>query len=110
MYLLFMFAINVGSAFIDFFDILFGTIFVDGLGGCSRNGHAGFGEVMLADGMGGGIQTVATFIPVIACLFLFMAFLEDSGYMARAAFVMDRFMRFVGLPGKSLSHAGGVWL
>jgi ferrous iron transport protein B len=51
--------------------------------------------------MGGGIQTVATFIPVIACLFLFMAFLEDSGYMARAAFVMDRFMRFVGLPGKS---------
>jgi ferrous iron transport protein B len=57
--------------------------------------------VVLADGMGGGIQTVATFIPVIACLFLFMAFLEDSGYMARAAFVMDRFMRFVGLPGKS---------
>jgi ferrous iron transport protein B len=58
-------------------------------------------QVVLADGMGGGIQTVATFIPVIACLFLFMAFLEDSGYMARAAFVMDRFMRFVGLPGKS---------
>jgi ferrous iron transport protein B len=102
MYLLFMFAINVGSAFIDFFDILFGTIFVDGLGRVlSAMGLPNLVTVVLADGMGGGIQTVATFIPVIACLFLFMAFLEDSGYMARAAFVMDRFMRFVGLPGKS---------
>ena len=102
MYLLFMFAINVGSAFIDFFDILFGTIFVDGLGRVlSAIGLPDLVTVVLADGMGGGIQTVATFIPVIACLFLFMAFLEDSGYMARAAFVMDRFMRFVGLPGKS---------
>jgi len=102
MYLLFMFAINVGSAFIDFFDILFGTIFVDGLGTLlSALGMPDLVTVVLADGMGGGIQTVATFIPVIGGLFLFMAFLEDSGYMARAAFVMDRFMRLVGLPGKS---------
>ncbi|MEM9906668.1 MAG: Fe(2+) transporter permease subunit FeoB [Cyanobacteria bacterium P01_D01_bin.44] len=102
MYLLFMFAINVGSAFIDFFDILFGTIFVDGLGALlAAIGMPAWVQVVLANGMGGGIQTVATFIPVIGCLFLFMAFLEDSGYMARAAFVMDRFMRFVGLPGKS---------
>lgn len=102
MYLLFMFAINIGSAFIDFFDILFGTIFVDGFGRLlSAMGMPGIVQVVLANGMGGGIQTVATFIPVIGCLFLFLAFLEDSGYMARAAFVMDRFMRFVGLPGKS---------
>ncbi|NER80311.1 MAG: Fe(2+) transporter permease subunit FeoB, partial [Leptolyngbya sp. SIO1D8] len=102
MYLLFMFAINVGSAFIDFFDILFGTIFVDGFGRVlAAIGMPEIVQVVLADGMGGGIQTVATFIPVIGCLFLFLAFLEDSGYMARAAFVMDRFMRFVGLPGKS---------
>ena len=102
MYLLFMFAINVGSAFIDFFDILFGTIFVDGFGWLlSAIGLPEIVQVVLATGMGGGIQTVATFIPVIGCLFLFLAFLEDSGYMARAAFVMDRFMRFVGLPGKS---------
>jgi ferrous iron transport protein B len=38
---------------------------------------------------------------VVGCLFLFLSWLEDSGYMARAAFVMDRFMRTVGLPGKS---------
>ena len=102
MYLLFMFAINVGGAFIDFFDILFGTIFVDGFGAVlAAIGLPEIVQVVLAGGMGGGIQTVATFIPVIGCLFLFMAFLEDSGYMDRAAFVMDRFMRFVGLPGKS---------
>ncbi|EDX84274.1 ferrous iron transport protein B [Synechococcus sp. PCC 7335] len=102
MYLLFMFSINVGSAFIDFFDIFFGTIFVDGLGTLLAAINAPeWIQVLLADGFGSGIQTVATFIPVIGCLFLFMAFLEDSGYMARAAFVMDRFMRFVGLPGKS---------
>ncbi|MCG9886083.1 MAG: Fe(2+) transporter permease subunit FeoB [Cyanobacteria bacterium] len=102
MYLLFMFSINMGSAFIDFFDILAGAIFVEGLGQFLDGiGTPSLLRVILANGMGGGIQTVATFIPVIACLFLFMALLEDSGYMARAAFVMDRFMRFVGLPGKS---------
>jgi hypothetical protein len=54
---------------------------------------------MLAKGIDGGLQTVATFIPVIGFLYLFLSVLEDSGYMARAAFVMDRFMRWVGLPG-----------
>jgi ferrous iron transport protein B len=57
--------------------------------------------VALANGVGGGIQVVATFIPIIAFLYLFLSVLEDSGYMARAAFVMDRFMRAIGLPGKS---------
>jgi ferrous iron transport protein B len=102
MYLLFLFTINVGGAFIDFFDIAAGTIFVDAvshtLGGI---GTPEWLVVLIANGVGGGIQTVATFIPVIAFLFLFVAVLEDSGYMARAAFVMDRFMRWVGLPGKS---------
>ncbi|NEP03068.1 MAG: ferrous iron transport protein B [Symploca sp. SIO2E9] len=99
---LWRFRTNVGSALIDFFDILFCTIFVDGLGKLlSSIGTPEWLKVLLADGAGGGIQTVATFIPVISFLFLFLSFLEDSGYMARAAFVMDRFMGFVGLPGKS---------
>jgi len=102
MYLLFLFTINVGSAFIDFFDIFVGTILVDGvahvLHGLSTPEWL---VTLLASGVGGGIQTVATFIPVIACLYLFLSFLEDCGYMARAAFVMDRFMRFIGLPGKA---------
>ncbi len=57
--------------------------------------------VLLAKGIGGGLQTIATFVPIIGFLYLFLSVLEDSGYMARAAFVMDRFMRWVGLPGKS---------
>jgi len=57
--------------------------------------------VMITKGFGGGIQVVATFIPIIGFLFLFLSALEDSGYMSRAAFVMDRFMRMIGLPGKS---------
>lgn len=102
MYLMFLFTINISSAFIDFFDIAAGTIFVDGFAVLLENINApGWLIALLADGAGGGIQTVSTFIPVIGFMFLFLAFLEDSGYMARAAFVMDRFMRFVGLPGKS---------
>jgi ferrous iron transport protein B len=102
MYLMFMFTINIGGAFIDFFDILFGTIFVDGFGEVlSAIGLPDALIIFIADGIGGGIQIVATFIPIIFGLYLFLSFLEDSGYMARAAFVMDRFMRFIGLPGKS---------
>lgn len=56
---------------------------------------------LLANGAGGALQTVATFIPPVGLMFLCLSALEDSGYMARAAFVMDRFMRFIGLPGKS---------
>ncbi|CAM3854851.1 Fe(2+) transporter permease subunit FeoB [Parendozoicomonas haliclonae] len=102
MYLMFMFTINVGSAFIDFFDILSGTLFVDGTRYLMEGiGAPAFLTTLLADGIGGGIQTVSTFIPVIGCLFLFLSVLEDSGYMARAAFVMDRAMRALGLPGKA---------
>ncbi len=102
MYALFMVTINIGGAFIDFFDLFFGALFVDGFGAILRSlGTPEWMTTVLAEGIGGGIQTVATFIPIIGFLFLFLSALEDSGYMARAAFVMDRFMRFVGLPGKS---------
>lgn len=102
MYLMFLFTINISSAFIDFFDIAAGTIFVDGFATLLEGlGAPGWLIALLADGVGGGVQTVATFIPVIGFMFLFLSLLEDSGYMARAAFVMDRFMRFMGLPGKS---------
>ncbi|UTV28522.1 Fe(2+) transporter permease subunit FeoB [Photobacterium atrarenae] len=101
MYLMFMFSINIGSAFIDFFDISVGALLVDG-GHYLLDGHLPVWLVtIIADGIGGGIQTVATFIPVIACLYLFMALLESSGYMARAAFVLDKVMQQVGLPGKA---------
>jgi ferrous iron transport protein B len=102
MYLMFMFTINIGGAFIDFFDGVAGAVFVDGFGHVLESlGAPQWLTVLLADGAGGGLQVVATFIPIIACLYLFLSILEDSGYMARAAFVMDRFMRAIGLPGKA---------
>lgn len=102
MYLMFMVTINVGGAFIDFFDILVGTLAVEGVKELlSTTAFPTWATILLADGVGGGIQVVATFIPVIGFLFLFLSVLEDSGYMARAAFVMDRFMRLIGLPGKA---------
>jgi len=101
MYLMFMFSINIGSAFIDFFDIGVGALLVDG-GHYLLDDHLPVWLVtVIADGIGGGIQTVATFIPVIACLYLFLAVLESSGYMSRAAFVLDKVMQKIGLPGKA---------
>ena len=102
MYLMFMFTINFGGAFIDFFDGAAAAIFVDGFSHIlASSGLPDWITLILAQGLGGGIQVVATFIPIITCLYLFLSFLEDSGYMARAAFVMDRFMRSIGLPGKA---------
>ncbi|MCG9747029.1 Fe(2+) transporter permease subunit FeoB [Shewanella sp. Isolate8] len=102
MYLMFMFSINVGSAFIDFFDITAGALFVDHLGALMTNiGVPAWLVTVVAGGIGQGIQTVATFIPVIAALFLALSVLEGSGYMARAAFVVDGLMRRIGLPGKA---------
>lgn len=101
MYLLFWFAINVGGAFIDFFDILGGVILVDGIGSLLEAAGSPEWLVTIVAGVGAGIQTVLTFIPIIFAMFVGLSILEDSGYMARAAFVMDRFMRRIGMPGKS---------
>lgn len=102
MYLVFWATVAVGSAFIDFFEIAVGAVLVDGLGSVlDTAGAPGWVTMILADGVGTGIQTVATFVPIIFMMFFMLSLLEDSGYMARAAFVMDRVMRWVGLPGKS---------
>lgn len=102
MYALFFFAINIGGAFQDFFEIGSEAIFVEGLGAILQSmGAPAWLMALLVSGLGMGISTVLTFVPVIGSMFLALAFLEDCGYMARAAFVMDRLMRAIGLPGKS---------
>lgn len=102
MYAMFTLTINVGSAFIDAFDQLGGLIFVDLPGAAlERVGVPELLVVLLADAAGGGLQTVVTFIPPVGIMFLCLRLLEEVGYMARAAFVMDRFMRRLGLPGKA---------
>ena len=102
MYAMFMFTINIGSAFVDFFDQAVGALLVDGMSALlSSMSWPEWLVVLMSNGIGGGIQVVATFIPIVGFLFIFLSMLEDSGYMSRAAFVMDRFMCVIGLPGKS---------
>ena len=58
-------------------------------------------QSLVVDGIIGGVGSVLVFVPIIFLLFLAMALLEDSGYMARAAFIMDRLMHKIGLHGRS---------
>ncbi|TNF70059.1 MAG: Fe(2+) transporter permease subunit FeoB [Gammaproteobacteria bacterium] len=102
MYLMFEFSIGLGTAINPLFDDASAIIFVQGTAHLGNYlGLPGWLIAVLANGVGLGINTVLGFIPQIGCLFLFLSFLEDSGYMARAAFVMDRLMQAIGLPGKA---------
>lgn len=102
MYFMFFFAINVGGALQPFFDQAGHAIFVQGFAqGLQYLGAPLVVTRIISTGVGGGINTVLTFIPIIAALFFFLALLESSGYMARATLVVDRCMRFMGLPGKA---------
>ena len=102
MYFVFWFTQAVGGAFIDFFDGLGDTVFVSGLSWLMTQIHApNWLIAIVANGAGTAVQTVMTFLPPVGFMFLALAILEDSGYMARAAYLMDRFMRWIGLPGKS---------
>lgn len=56
---------------------------------------------LIIDGIVGGVGSIIVFLPVILSLFLGISFLEDSGYMARGAFIMDKLMRRIGLSGKA---------
>lgn len=77
----------------DGLDLLFGLFGPSVSGGWLRS--------LLVDGLLDGVVTVLTFIPVMGIMFLLLSILEDSGYMARAAFVMDRAMRALGLDGRA---------
>ena len=100
MYLVFSLSINLGNGFVDAFDQTAQALFVDGLRTLLAALHLPDWLItLLADGVGGGIQVVASFIPVLAFLFLFLSLLEESGYMQRAALLMDRAFQKLGLSG-----------
>jgi ferrous iron transport protein B len=102
MYFTFLFAINVGGIFQDFFDMTSDAVFVQGSAYLLQNLYAPHWLIAIcAHGIGKGINTTLTFIPVMASMYFLLSFLETSGYMARAAFVVDRVMRALGLPGKA---------
>ena len=81
-------------------------VWIPGIGALIGGGleKLGVGETVVSlvkDGAWGGVATVLGFVPVICIVFLFLAFLEDCGYMARVALIMDRIFRKFGLSGKS---------
>ena len=102
MYVMFRLVIDVSSPFLDWTDTLInGPIahlfsFLLDLVQAPAWMHS-----LLIDGIVAGVGGVLVFVPGLLILYFFLALLEDSGYMSRAAFVMDRFMRVVGLHGKS---------
>ncbi len=63
---------------------------------------SGFLHSLIIDGIFGGVGSVLSFIPIIIVLFFFLSLLEDSGYMARVAFVTDKLLRKIGLSGRSI--------
>ena len=102
MYVMFLLAINIGGALQPLFDVGSVAIFIHGIQWLGYTLHLPeWLTIFLAQGLGGGINTVLPLVPQIGMMYLFLSFLEDSGYMARAAFVMDRLMQALGLPGKS---------
>ena len=75
----------------------------DGIGGAMESGNAApWASGLVVDGVLGGLFAVIGFLPQILLLFLFFSILEDSGYMARVAFLLDRIFRRLGLSGRAL--------
>ena len=71
--------------------------------GAMERWHVGTGiQSLVTDGLYGGVGSVVSFVPIIIVLFFFLSLLEDSGYMARVAFVTDKLLRHVGLTGHSI--------
>ncbi len=102
MYLMFTFTIKLGRAFKPFVKDFAQAIFVDGSDYLlSLMDSPQWLITLLSGGVGNGIREVLAFVPILGFLYLFISILEESGYMARATFAMDRFMRVLGLPGKA---------
>ena len=105
LFVVFQATTTLASPMQDWIDVTFRGWCADGLDlllglfGPSVNG--GWLRSLLVDGLLDGVVTVLTFIPVMGIMFLLLSILEDSGYMARAAFVMDRAMRALGLDGRA---------
>ena len=102
LFLVFKLTFDVSTPFIDWIDGFFNGF----LGrwaelGLNAMGVPGIVTALIRDGVIGGVGLVITFVPLLMFLYLFLALLEESGYMSRAAFLMDRFMYRFGLHGKA---------
>ena len=98
MYLMFKLTFTLGEAPMGWIEWFFARL--GRVAGSALPGDSALGSLLI-DGVIGGVGGVLVFLPNILLLFLAIAILEDSGYMARAAFIMDRLMHKIGLHGKS---------
>ena len=105
LFVVFQATTTLASPMQDWIDVTFRGWCADGLdlllGLFGPSVSGGWLRSLLVDGLLDGVVTVLTFIPVMGIMFLLLSILEDSGYMARAAFVMDRAMRALGLDGRA---------
>lgn len=105
LFVVFQATTTLASPMQDWIDVTFRGWCTDGLdlllGLFGPSVSGGWLRSLLVDGLLDGVVTVLTFIPVMGIMFLLLSILEDSGYMARAAFVMDRAMRALGLDGRA---------
>ena len=100
MYLVFQLTFAVGAVPMGWIEALVGWL-AETVAGFWPAGSDSALQSLLVDGIIGGVGGVIVFLPVLMLLFLGVALLEDSGYMARAAFIMDQMMHRIGLHGKS---------
>ena len=105
LFVVFQATTTLASPMQDWIDVTFRGWCTDGLdlllGLFGPSVSGGWLRSLLVDGLLDGVVTVLTFIPVMGIMFLLLSILEDSGYMVRAAFVMDRAMRALGLDGRA---------
>ena len=102
MYVVFRLVIDVSSPFLDWTDAVINGPIANGMRFLlNLLPLPAWIHSLVIDGIVAGVGGVLVFVPGLLILYFFLALLEDSGYMSRAAFVMDRFMRIVGLHGKS---------
>ncbi|MCH4209736.1 ferrous iron transport protein B [Bifidobacterium sp.] len=106
MYAVFEATTTLAGPLIDWFDVTFRQWLTDGVGwaftlAAGKESLAGWFHGLIVDGLLNGFITVLTFIPPMGIMFIILSLLEDSGYLARAAFVMDRAMRAIGLDGRA---------
>ncbi|WP_294007400.1 ferrous iron transport protein B [uncultured Methanobrevibacter sp.] len=98
MWAMFQLTFTIGAPFQDMIDVAFGSISEFVAGFIANEYLASF----ICDGIIGGVGGVLTFLPIIILMFLFLSILEDCGYLARAAFTLDKLMhKIVGLHGKA---------
>lgn len=101
LYLMFVFSINLGGAFQEFFSLIAEATFIDIPLFITSQIYTSEWLNILIYSLGGTIQTIASFIPIIAAMYIFLSLLEDSGYIARSAVLANKIMRFLGLSGHS---------